>query len=957
MRKASHWFVVALISCPLTSHHFAGAEERPRLTREPTPRMGQWGVKDFERMVDKLWFVGDRPTITVPAVSKSPSIDGKAEDACWGDATVVTKFVATKGFAASPPLRYGLDFSLGHSELRLCYDQKALYAYFKCYEEHMPLLQMTTDNRDGSTWKDDCLEFLFDPKLTREMAYHLIYNPVPALYDAKEAGSTREEGKVNEDRKWNWDGCEARVERAEDYWALEVALPFDAVGGGPKPGNVWGANFCRQRRATTQVAIWGYDTWSGIPHTFFGRPDMLGDLVFGEIAVDVPEMPEPFFGKAEWVVKLKNLSGKPRKVSADVRIASMTEARVSSPVSAELAPGEVTTIRVPYTVEFEDVQFAAVRVKDAAGKLIQVARRGFEIEPILPILDATLPRVKKIMAKSEDEAFRASIGEYRQKLEDVRQRVETFRKDAIANLMDLSKREGWLTLLKEARGLSSLSSYIVWTKSPWLATGPSDFPPLLSDLEALSVEAGVNEYESAVLMITNLTEDLLEVMVLGEPSGLKEVRAPLSATMQTVLEENPAALGLDDPRGFMRAGETGEPLPAMGEFRNLLIPPLSSRQIWLTFHTKGLKPGRHGGTLTVQPLNKAYEAKRVPVKLNVWDFEIPDQAELGVHCYDYSHPEDLPELAAHKVNHFFCADNGQFKIVNGKFVHDLEGAKRSTAEKIKFGKAAWAYGFCKAFHDWAVKQKLEPMGPEFVEYWKEAVRSLAEMHRELGLDYKDYSVGVWDEVKGRDVDTVVEMLKVLKEVEPNMRMANTICCSMEEKRKLAPYLEVWVQAGGALWGNDLEFYEEQRKEGDEIWAYKCSVPVKAQAPIGYYRCFGWRAEKFKLYGVSFFAWSYLIYRVNNKVVTTRPWEAYREGIEDNQYFRALHREAQACREAGLEDEAQQAEKLLTESIDELLGRSYHPTDSPETSELLYAKRRSVAEEIIRLKALLRKARK
>jgi len=957
MRKAIHCLVAALVLGPLASHHFADAEDETRLTRKPTPRMGQWGVKEYERMIDKLWSVGDRPTITIPAVPKAPVIDGKPEDACWKNATAVTKFVATKGFAASPPLRYGLDFSLGHSELRLCYDQRALYAYFKCHEEHMPLLQMKIEKRDGSTWKDDCLEFFFDPERTRNVAYHLIFNPVPALYDAKEEGSTKGEEKIKEDRKWNWDGAEARVERGEDYWALEVALPFDAAGGAPKLGDVWGANFCRQRRATTQVAIWGYDTWSGIPHTFYGRPDMLGDLVFGEIAVEVPEMIEPFFGKTEWIVKLKNLSGKAKKVSADVRIASATAESVSAPVSAELAPGEKTAIRVPYTIESEDVQFAAVRVKDVEGKLIQVARRGFEIEPILPILDATLPRVRKIMAKSEDEAFLASIGEYRQKLEDARQRVQAFRKEAVANPMDVSKRETWLKLLKEARGLSSLSSYIVWTKSPWLATGPSDFPPALSDASKLEVEACVNEYESAVLMITNLTEDLLEVMVLGQPSGLKEVRAPLSAKMQTVLEENPAALGFDDPRGFMRAGQTGEPLPAMGEFRNLLVPPLSSRQIWLTFHTKELKPGRHGGILTVQPLNKAYAAKKILVRLNIWNFEITDKAELGVHCYDYSRAGELPELAAHKVNHFFCADNGKFKMVKGKFVHDLAGAKRSTAEKIKFGKAAWAYGFCKAFHDWAVKQKLEPMGPKFVEYWKEAVRSLAAMHRELGLDYKDYSVGVWDEVKGRDVDTVVEMLKVLKEVEPKMRMANTICCSAAEKRKLAPYLDVWVQAGGALWGNDLKFYEEQRKEGDEIWVYKCSVPVKAQAPIGYYRSFGWRAEKFKLYGVSFFAWSYLIYRINNKVVTTRPWEAYREGIEDNQYFRALHRETEACREAGLQNEAQKAEKLLAESIDEFLGRHYHPKDSPETSELLYAKRRSIAEEIVRLKALRKKASK
>ena len=223
----------------------------------------------------------------------------------------------------------------------------------------------------------------------------------------------------------------------------------------------------------------------------------------------------------------------------------------------------------------------------------------------------------------------------------------------------------------------------------------------------------------------------------------------------------------------------------------------------------------------------------------------------------------------------------------------------------------------------------------------------------MGVAPKDYSIGAWDEVKGRDVDALIEMLKTLKESEPKMRIANTICCSEAEKKRLAPYVDVWVQAGGALWGDSVTFYAERRAAGDEVWVYKCSTPVKAQAPIGYYRCFGWRAEKFQLDGVSFFAWSYLVYRKNGRIITTRPWEAYREGIEDNQYFRALRRQADACRKAGLEKEATKAMALLTASIDEVLGRHYHPEDSLETSDLLYEKRRAIAQEIVRLKGLLR----
>lgn len=191
-------------------------------------------------MTQTLWFRGDRPRVVLPRVESAPVIDGKMNDDCWKRATIIEQFVATKGFAATPPLRYGLHYPLERTELRLCYDDKAFYAYMRSYEEHMPMLRMNIDKRDAATWKDDCIEFFFDPGLTRNRAYHLIFNPVPALYDALETGLGKDGARVKEDKSWNCQGYQAKVERTDQYWALEVAIPFASMGGRAEDGRCLG---------------------------------------------------------------------------------------------------------------------------------------------------------------------------------------------------------------------------------------------------------------------------------------------------------------------------------------------------------------------------------------------------------------------------------------------------------------------------------------------------------------------------------------------------------------------------------------------------------------------------------------------------------------------------------------------------------------------------------------------
>lgn len=903
-----------------------------------------WGVTQ-EELIDTLWPKAPRPTTVIPRAAKAPAIDGKPGDPCWASATVIDYWVSCKGFGSKPPLRFGIDENIGATEARVCYDDQNLYIYMRCDEEHMGWLQMKVAERDGSTWKDDCIEVFLDRERDRRQAVHVIINPAGAIYD-----SALIDGK--EDRSWNFSGDKIGKHHGEDYWAIEMAFPFASLGGAPKLGERWGFNLCRQRRASGQVAIWAYGTWSGMPFGFGELPKM-GDAVFGLGAANADVPGEPFFGRSEFKFTYRNDTDEPMKLQAKVQIDYHDTHDEEKPITLTAKPGEPVQGRVPFTVRHEGMAHATlVLCQEGHAEPLVAQRRGFYIRPISPQLEALIPRAQKLMAKAEEGPFRESVTGYLEQLRALKQEIEAFKQGLIGQPSDLANYAQWLALHRRVQEFAGQAGFVVWSKHPSLPTSPNDFPATMKDVNEIRLRAAQNERVNAALMVTNLTEDPLNILVRARATALVDVLAPFATDMETVVKENPDALGFETVRGFNLPGKVGEPLVSLGQLRELVLMPLSTRQLILAFQTKGLKPGPHYASFELHTLNKAFGKRRVRVKLEVYPFELADDAELGVHAYDYSGQDwQLQDIRAHKVNTLFTADFGKFKLTkDGQFVHDMKRAAQGTKEKLRFGgRAGWAYGLCNSYHQWAQKQGLKPGGEKYDTCFRQAVRSLAEAHREVGFEDGSYLIGVWDEVKGKDVDTCVHLLKLLKEEAPHIRLANTIQCSMAEQKKLFPYIDVWVAAGGYYW--NAKWADELRKAGKELWGYTCSTPVRGMNPLGYYRFAGWRAMKARMDGISFFAWSYLVYQFDDEIITNRGWEAWRDGVEDWQVWHTLRKQIARIRKLGREDEAKNAEKLEQELLDKLFKLGTHPKDSPELAEQLEATRHAFAEEIIRLQKI------
>jgi len=252
-----------------------------------------WGKKD-EAVMRTFWYQAPRPVLTIPKTLAAPEIDGVADDSCWQNASAISFLTAIYGFAPKPPMRWGIDGVIARNEVRVCYDDSFLYVHFTCYERLMPMLQRKVETRDGSVWKDDCVEFFLDPGRTRNRDYHVIINPAAAVYDSLDAlikpwpdndmpHPDDRRGMTKDDRTWNFQNVQAAVKIHDDRWELEVKFDFASVGGVPKLGDAWGMDFCRQRRASGIEGVWTYASWSGSPFGFSGNMVTRGDVVFGDL--------------------------------------------------------------------------------------------------------------------------------------------------------------------------------------------------------------------------------------------------------------------------------------------------------------------------------------------------------------------------------------------------------------------------------------------------------------------------------------------------------------------------------------------------------------------------------------------------------------------------------------------------------------------------------------------------
>lgn len=192
----------------------------------------------------------NHPMVAVSRTSKPPTIDGKADDACWRNTVACSDFLGLRSLVPAQ----------AKTIARLCYDDRNLYILLECEE---PILETAMQRRhefsakiqqrDGEVYQDDSCVILLRPSQSNSTVFDFTVNALGIIADAR---CTGEDLWGSRDINWNSTAI-AAGNIGEKSWCAEMAIPFANLSvKTPTPGTIWQACLGRIARARSEQTSW-----------------------------------------------------------------------------------------------------------------------------------------------------------------------------------------------------------------------------------------------------------------------------------------------------------------------------------------------------------------------------------------------------------------------------------------------------------------------------------------------------------------------------------------------------------------------------------------------------------------------------------------------------------------------------------------------------------------------------
>jgi len=205
----------------------------------------------------------DRPAeaVHVPKVSEPPVIDGRLGETEWQSAAVFKDFhqvLPGDNIDPSSP-----------TEVRMAYDEKALYVAFRAFDEPGGI-RATVAKRDAVV-ADDYVGMYLDTFNDRRQAYELIFNPLGVQQDGIfiEGRGILNQGSVvgvppdgiltvGSTEDFSFDVVmESKGTLTPDGYVVEVAIPLRSLRFEAGKGKSWGVHFFRRiKRYNDELNSW-----------------------------------------------------------------------------------------------------------------------------------------------------------------------------------------------------------------------------------------------------------------------------------------------------------------------------------------------------------------------------------------------------------------------------------------------------------------------------------------------------------------------------------------------------------------------------------------------------------------------------------------------------------------------------------------------------------------------------
>jgi len=440
---------------------------------------------------------------------------------------------------------------------------------------------------------------------------------------------------------------------------------------------------------------------------------------------------------------------------------------------------------------------------------------------------------------------------------------------------------------------------LIWHGNPWSVFTPVDSPrpeELLKKELVLDVMRG------------GTTSDAIGIANSG--SGLQKLHVAVQFGPET---GKPPYVTIREARPVVLAdaGVKTDPLIVIAD-GGILLKSGESRQIWITVNADAA-PGTYLAQLTVSLPGTGSPVIDIPLRIKVWSAKFPARQTVRVNTWSYLNwrpIKDIPRVAvddlrAHHANVFVLHPSQIPWPGRGKAAFRPEGVPDFSAfdRILKLHQGAEKFLFYLEFNNGDLRRlngKEKFMSIEWRGLFKKWIEAWSAHMKALGVDERRFAFYPFDEPQTKtDVNILVGVARLIKEIDPNLQVYTTID---KLDRLDGPDLTALSRSVDIFQISESDLGDSRRKlldlPGKEVWSYAAGGGKKAD-PFRGYRLQAWRAFKYGATGIGFWAYAdtgssgtawddsdgnrpdyAVVYEGENSIVSSKRWEAWREGVED-----------------------------------------------------------------------------
>jgi hypothetical protein len=429
---------------------------------------------------------------------------------------------------------------------------------------------------------------------------------------------------------------------------------------------------------------------------------------------------------------------------------------------------------------------------------------------------------------------------------------------------------------------------------PWKLSTPFDGTDRRAQIDELDMQQG--GHAAIAIAVAHANEQPLNVRVSSEVLG-KSAKA--------------FRLKLYEVATVMRAGgmQMGDPLLPIRNGR-IEVAEGETRQVWIDVAAAVGSAGVHTIRVRIEAdIEGNVMSRSLDIPIRVWPLAPPSKSASTV---VWGYLDSPPLRGIEKAAALDMLEHGVNTAVLP--AGDLPWPKKDSlpgsetiGDYVKFDKVMttlkghrqylFFYGFNSDSYNRTFGHRHEFLSEPWKDLFTALIKEWVSRLKKSGIGYDAFAMYPVDEPhKGVEHDALVAVARLIKTTDPQVRVYTTLHQSEVVSNELLNVVDIFQLNGKAV---NRQMIARLKGQGKQVWSYATIGGGKAGEPATFYRAQAWDAFTKGLSGFGFWAYADIgrsgtawndidderpdfavIYEGNPGIISSKRWEAWREGVQD-----------------------------------------------------------------------------